>query len=668
MSAPRGRSVPGVAFVVFRKEVREILRDRRALLVAFVLPVLLYPVLSFAWRFAGEKRGELASRPLPIAVIGLPHDLPSLLQEHALVLHVWETDEDWSTAGDVYALLEVTAPPSEAEDEGHRVPPESRFVPDGAYRLEYRSTSEASREARRRVRAAIADLRHRRIERGLRERGAEIRYDEYLRANPRDLASPTERRNSNSARLLPLLLVLLLLTGGSFAAIDLVAGEKERGTLETLHVHPVDGASVVRGKFAVVLAVSLVAVVLNCVAIYVGASWTTPADGDANPLLVPPTAGALLAVAALAIPFAVLTSASMLALSAYARSYREAQTYLFPVTLVAVLLAGLGVAPGVQLGGVVAVVPIANVTAGMRHALAGTIEPTPFAIALVSTVLYAALALRGTRILLAREDIVLGLAAPARREDFVAETRGRRALVFGGLLILLGVYYGGAWLQSRDLVWGLVLTLWGIVLLPALLYPLVFRLNWREALALRAPSIRHLGLAASAALALAVVALGYLSLQEKFLPSPQLLGDFGRELAEIPLGLRVFLIVISPAICEEILWRGAVQGELELARRPVRTALWIGVLFGAFHLSIHRFVVTFALGVALATLRHRSRSIVPCMVFHGVYNGVLLAVVSSARGEEWQSTATRPGVWLPAIAVAVLCLSAVRRGDARGGA
>jgi sodium transport system permease protein len=527
----------------------------------------------------------------------------------------------------------------------------------------YRRTAPESVEAEKRVQAALEEYRVDLVKSRFAARGVPLEPETLVVVDARDIATADEKRSAQLARLLPLIMVLLLLTGGSFAAIDLVAGEKERDTLETLYIHPVPVSSIVRGKFAVILAVSLAAVLLNCAGMVLGVElcrWLGLGGGDETwfPVFLPPleTLGLILL---LVIPFAVFSSAVLLAISAYARSFREAQTYLLPVTLVALLAVTLALVPQIRLASIVAVIPISNVALGIREALTGHLLPVPYAVALGSSCLYAWIALRKATALLHREEIVLSLGPPSRVEDIDAASGARRAMCFAAFM-LLAVWYLGGLLQSWDLVAGLALTLWGVVLLPSLAYPLLCRLPPRELFALRAARLSSYLWLVPLLAATVGLNLAYLQFQDLFLPLPEAAEAFELpEVMDLPVLWIVLLFAVSPAICEELLWRGVLQGELEKQRRPVRTVLIVGLFFGLFHLSIYRLVTTGMTGAVLALVRLRSGSIFPCMLFHAAFNAVLLLLVRNLD-QGILDVVAGPAVWVPCLAVVGLSLWAMR--------
>jgi membrane protease YdiL (CAAX protease family) len=126
----------------------------------------------------------------------------------------------------------------------------------------------------------------------------------------------------------------------------------------------------------------------------------------------------------------------------------------------------------------------------------------------------------------------------------------------------------------------------------------------------------------------------------------------------------IFILAVSPAICEEVLWRGTFQGELEPRGKTVRTALTVGLYFGLFHLSAYRIVPTAIVGCILAVVRHRTGSIFPCMLVHGIYNASLLGfhlLEGTASAGFLMGFLETPLAALAAAALLYVCLRSLRR-------
>jgi sodium transport system permease protein len=625
---------------IARKELQELLRDRRALFFAFVLPLLLYPALFFGFgRIEGMRREAASANPSRIGLAGgSPAVLARLASDPDLEARPTPPQVELLERGELDALLEMRPDPAAAAG---ALPPAVIYFQGGV---------PASLEARRRLEKALDEYQDELLAARFAERGGSIDPARLVQVAYRDLADSGEQAGAGLGLLLPFILVALLLTGGAFAAIDLIAGEKERGTLETLFIQPVAGRSVVLGKFLAVLAASLAAVVLNLLGMGGAVLLGLGPSGGAGPRAIPPLA-ALATALLLMVPLAVLTSAVLLSLSAYARTVRQAQMVLFPLTLVSILPALLAAFPEARLSAALSVVPIANTALAIREALVGEYRWLHLGATFVSTSLYAALALGWAARLLEREDLRLGLEPDAALEGATGAARARRGMVFGAFMVLL-IAYGGSAAQREDgplTLWGgLAFTLWVLVLLPSLLYLKVFRLPARETLALRAPSWRSLLAAVAMVPPVAVLMTGYLAFQDSVLPYPEGLRSAMEKLfAPENLGAvsALFLIGLSPAVCEEVLCRGVIQGEVSAEGRPLKTLLGVGILFGLLHLSAYRIVPTTALGVLLAYLRLSSGSIFPCMVLHGLYNSAMLFGFRLGP-ERLTGWATRPEVEL----------------------
>jgi sodium transport system permease protein len=636
----RARRAP--AATIFLKEIRELCRDRRAVFFAFVLPLFLYPALFLGLAaLPGGAQDEIERMPLRIGVAGEPWILAaSIRDDDRLETVAAAFDEPGLRDGSL--ALHISILP-EGNENG---PPLGGFYRRRAI-LRYLETSAYSLEARRRAHRVLERVERDLLERRFEQRGVSLKVEELVSATAIDLSTARERSGALLGRILPLLLIILLITGGSFAAIDLLAGEKERGTLETLCVQAISTASIVRGKFLVVLACSIASVVLNLTGLALSASLGIGARSFGNEALVAPPFGAMVLALLFLAPFAVLTSAVLLAISAYARSYREAQTYILPLVLLALVPIGLSISPEVRLSSVAALVPVANVALSIREAIGGGGELHPPNQAGGWAAHDAALALRKAAELLGREEVVLGLERPPLAGDAGAEGRERRALAFGSLMLLL-VYFAGSWLQTREELGfpaGLALTLWGVVLMPGLIYAAWSRRPLSEALALRRTPASNLLGALLLGGAAAILVSAWYRLQDTFLPAPVELEEAARRMfEEVKLGglIAFLLFALSPGICEEVCWRGAFQGDLEPRGRPLRAALIVGCFFGLFHLSLHRFVPTALVGVLLAAVRQRTGSLFPCIALHTAYNATVLFLLPSLASEGAKGISSLP--------------------------
>ena len=190
-----------------------------------------------------------------------------------------------------------------------------------------------------------------------------------------DLASAKERIADFVGGLLPYFLIIFCFMGSMYPAIDLAAGEKERGTLETLLTSPVSRMQILLGKFGVVVLTGIVSACFSFLGLYIGIRRA----GEIPPELLKTLLGILepesiALLISLLFPLTIFFAALMLSLSIFARSFKEAQSYISPLMIVIIIPAFLGLLPGMELNSLTAWIPIFNVTLTTKAIIAGHME------------------------------------------------------------------------------------------------------------------------------------------------------------------------------------------------------------------------------------------------------------------------------------------------------
>jgi sodium transport system permease protein len=621
--------------LIYGKEMRETLRDRRTLVVMVLLPLALYPLVGVGmsqWVVVQESTRAEQSCSVGLGGAVWP-DLEQALRRAKLqpTRNAWATPaarERQLRSGAIDVTLEV---PGDYRE---------RLRNDGTVELTlaHDETRERSNLARERVRQAIGELGGALREARLAARDLPPSLIEPVRAVERGVASSKEVSAHMLSGMLPLLVILMVLLGAFYPAIDLTAGEKERGTLETLLVTPVERRSIIAGKYLVVATIAAATGLLNLgsigLTILLGFG---PVFRAAGLTAAVPWSSVVLAVAAI-IPTALFFAAVMIAVAAVARSFKEAQNLLTPVYMGCMLPAMLAQIPGVQLTPLTAVIPVANVALLTRELIAGRLAPLPVALALLSTIAYTLIALRVAARIYNSERMLFAVDTGRRR------ARPRRAVPTPGeaarllLLVIILIFFVGQPLQARGVVLGLLVTEWALIALPVVVLVRRGPLDPATALGLRAP--RPLALLGAALAGLSgwyLVGVLVEGLQQRVLPIPrELLEEMQRMLFSggRSLAIDLFALAISPAICEELLFRGVLLRASYPALRLPTAALLNGVLFGLFHLSVYRFLPTCLLGAAMTVIAVRSGSIWPGMLFHALNNSCAILVGRYARQVE----------------------------------
>lgn len=255
----------------------------------------------------------------------------------------------------------------------------------------YDATLDLSREARGRVRDAAKVLGRSIVEQRLEAHGlppALIRPLELEEPEADDLATRSDVAMTIIGGMLPFLIIFFAFLGGMYPAIDLGAGEKERNTLETLILAPTSRTEVAIGKFLVILLASLTATFLGVLSLGLSLRHILP-PRLMSQLDIPigPTAYAM--VALLTIPPAAAFSGLFLAISIYARSFKEAQNYIAPLQFLLIFPALAASLPGIEMNWTLAAIPVVNVSMLFKDFLKGNVHWGYYALSLATSALFA---------------------------------------------------------------------------------------------------------------------------------------------------------------------------------------------------------------------------------------------------------------------------------------
>jgi sodium transport system permease protein len=611
--------------LVAGKELRETLRDRRTLAVMVLFPLVIYPLVSLVTvQVLSARVARVEAHVARVAVQGPPAltaELRRRLTSPEVTLVAGAAQADIA-ASRVDAIAEVA--PS---GQDLRAAPGAK-APPPAVRLYYDETREDSTAARDRVERALSAP----------EGGAACLPAFTVVAT--GIAPRAEVSGYLLSKVLPLVVVVMVMLGAFHPAIDITAGERERSTLETTLSAPIDRGALMAGKVLAVATLASLTGALNLASMSLTVLQGTRLVAAEARLTIP----WLHAAAAFAVipPTAFLFASIMVAIGALARSFKEAQTLLTPVYFLCMapaLTAGLG---EFRLDGLTAFIPGVGVTLLARDLILGRVTIAMALAVLASTALYGGAALTlaarlyDSERLFFTDEAGLGLGAWLRhvvrgRTATAAEppddgpTAGHALALFGvGCVLLFFLFVP---LQRWRLGPGLFISEW--VGLGGLVW--VYARGRGQALArvlrLRAPSPSALAgailIGASGWLVIGLVA-------ESILPAPKEVVESLRRAVAPPggrgLAATLFLMALTPAICEEALFRGPILRGLRARFPPVLAAILTGLLFGVFHLDPWRLLPTALLGVALSGIALASDSIVPAMAAHFVNNGCLIVL------------------------------------------
>ena len=631
---------------IYGLEIRSLIRDPRTLLVSIALPVVLMPLLLILSNRVERSRQEReASRTYKYAVMGsdsafvrtLLADLPAPDGDEDGDSATFELiasespDEDLEGRG-LDFFIEGVAPAewrAELEEDSTRVEELEDYHDTPVARIHYRSNRMPSSRGAREIRSRLREIRRDRRDSVLVQAGFPISSADLAAVDMSNVASAREVSGARLGKAFTLFILLLMLTGGSVVATDTLAGEKERGTLVTLLTTSTTREEIIQAKNLAVMSLALVIVVIQILNlwIYLGLGLIDVSTGFAASI-TPATALALLV---LYLPVASLCAGVLLVTSACAKSYKEAQLYFLPVILLFLIPALAPFLPEISLSSAIIVVPLANISVAARDILTGQANWLAVGVAWLVTAGAAAFAGRVAARALLDENLVSGA------DSDQAEFLGGPALFRKRVLRWFVVFWAVKVILDfntpfEDLRW-LALFQVGVVFLAAtLLMVRHFRLEPREALALRLPRPPvWVGVVLGAPAALIVLTL-FFQLVSQVVPVPrELIESFGQAILpeHIPFWQILIFLAVLPGIVEELTFRGVLLHGVSRRFGPVRTCLVVGLVFGFFHFQIFRIPGTALLGVILAAVTLMTGSIFPAMLWHALNNALALYLGSS---------------------------------------
>jgi sodium transport system permease protein len=361
-------------FTIFKKEIKDTLRDRRTIIAMIVIPILVFPlILGIVTQVSssfekGQKEETLniallsdnTSNAFTLALDAIPDSLgPKKLIFRDDTLGIRKLIDDDS----IQIAINIPANYDRQMELGESVPIEIMLKETN---IGYKS----------RIKKYLDIIESENLETRL----AKLKIGQEI-LNPIDekftnLSSSKEMIGKIAGGFLPYLFIIFGFIGCLYPAIDLFTGEKERKTLETLLTTPVERWKILVGKMMVVVVSGLAAASFALLGLYLTLNVfelvpNAEIMGIVNSILSVPF---ILSLYILLIPLTVFFAGVMIPITIYAKSFKEAQSILTPVNFIIILPAMIGFIPGIELNFVTAFIPIVNIVLATKELVAGTLS------------------------------------------------------------------------------------------------------------------------------------------------------------------------------------------------------------------------------------------------------------------------------------------------------
>ena len=388
---------------IFKKEFKDVIRDRRSMIMMLVVPMLLFPLLITLVAAMTVRQNEKAkAKTLEVALIA--HGNAAAFRDTLLERGDLKIRED-VPEDQIRALIQSDSLDAAISFDA-QFDAQIAALQSGRIHL-YFNSSKNLNESRNRLTHLIRSYENRLVDERFQRLSLDRAIVDPVRVQRHDIASAREKVGKSIGGFLPYLFVLMCFMGCMYPAIDLGAGEKERGTLETLLVAPVGKFQILLGKCGVIVLSGLVAVAVCLLGLFLVAAIHREIVAKALQALQGMfDLSSLLLVISLFLPLTIFFAASLLSISIFAKSFKEAQTMMTPLNIVIIVPAAMGLLPGVELGALTAFIPILNISLAAKEILSGTITIPLLLAVYASLIALAGLSLYGCAKWFERESTI----------------------------------------------------------------------------------------------------------------------------------------------------------------------------------------------------------------------------------------------------------------------
>jgi sodium transport system permease protein len=366
-------------WLIFKKELLELIRDRKTLFFMVALPIVVFPLLfGGVLYFTSQAMSDAQTKNLDYAIVGQQY-APDLVEQFKTVenLSLQALDADISGEEALKSVVKDGTLDFVIEIPSNYSP---KIENSGQIVFKIYLNDAELNSVQSRLNEVINSVE----ETFQREAFARIGMDEQQQKTLLDpmviekinVADEREKVGALIGGMIPYILFLLCLQGAMLPAADIGAGEKERGTLETLLLSPVSRTDIVMGKF---FTIATAGVVTSLVTVLSMAVWTIVlSQGMAITFVTDFMASIgvvdVLLVFLMLVPIVSMFASVLLSLSIYARSYKEAQGYMTPLVFIVILPVIIAAVPGIELKGIWAWVPLTNVALAIKELIKGTMD------------------------------------------------------------------------------------------------------------------------------------------------------------------------------------------------------------------------------------------------------------------------------------------------------
>lgn len=354
--------------LILVKELVGTIRDRRTIMAMVIIPLIFYPLLFTGIGYFNKLGSTKSEEAISNIVICGGEFAPQLVKclhdnEKIEILNIKDDPSFKLKKGDVQAVLEIPSDFKYKIDQGAAV----KLI------LKYDATEAKSRIAQKRVNQIMEKYKSEIILQRLSQLGLKEEFIIPIILEEENIATAEKITGSFLAILLPYLIIILIFVGAMHTAVDITAGEKERGTIATLLVSQISRLEIVLGKCFVVMLISFTSMVLGLLGLTLaflsGASIAGGIEGAKFGISI----NTIFLIFLVLLPLVGLASAVLVMVGIFARNIREASSYITPIYMLTIFLGIISISQGIELTDKMFLVPVLNSSFVFKELLMGKI-------------------------------------------------------------------------------------------------------------------------------------------------------------------------------------------------------------------------------------------------------------------------------------------------------